>query len=324
VSTFSIRVLATAVAPAILLLANWLLPMYGQYGALLFYVSPWLAGLFTALIIGQEEQPRVSTAMWCASLGIVIGCVAVLATRLEGLICLIMAAPLVLLFVYGGVAMGKTYWDKKPPVPPGSPMLIFLFALGWDYASSGSEDVSEAVTSIRIQASPSRVWQEIVELSNVPSQNDWVFQTGLAAPIKCELIGTGVGARRLCTISTGYVPELITAWEPGKLLRFRALSTPPPMKELNPFGEVHAPHLQGHYRIVDGSFEIKELPNGQTELGRRTTFGNKIRPFAYWSRICGWGVERGHTVVLKELKRKAEEVATPSLALKNVHIRAKP
>ncbi len=160
-----------------------------------------------------------------------------------------------------------------------------------------------------MQAKADVVWREIVHLDEVPSKEDWVFRTGLAAPVRCELFGEGVGAFRICTVSTGEIPEIITEWEPGKVLAFRALASPPSMKEINPFGEVDAPHLHGYYRIVDGSFEIHARADGTTDLVRKTKYGSKIRPFAYWSRICSWGVDRGHQVVLKELKRKSELAA---------------
>jgi hypothetical protein len=302
-----IRLTAILVAGLVPLILTALSVLSSTYGFLMFLVSPALGGFCGALILGRDERvTKIATFLWVALAGTMVYGAGMLIIQLEGMICMILAFPLALPSSLGGAALGKAWLERDVrPVPPGAPLLLLCLG-AVDYSMRDSEDILEVSTSVTVSAEPARVWSEVIELGEVRAKDDWVFRTGLAAPVRCELLGTGVGASRICTVTTGDIPEVITRWEPGRILAFNALSTPPPMVEVNPFGPVDAPHLHGFYRVIDGSFEIEPLVNGQTRLTRKTKIGSKIRPFMYWSRICGWGVERGHQVVLSELRRKCE------------------
>jgi len=162
-------------------------------------------------------------------------------------------------------------------------------------------------TSVDIAASPEVVWQEIEHLGALPPAHDWMSKLGLACPETTELKGRGVGAERDCTLSTGPMRETITAWEPGKKLGFVALQTPPPMRELNPFGDPHPAHLQQRYfRILYGEFTLKRLDTGMTRLTRTTRFEHRIRPAVYWTSWCNLAADYAHRRVLDTIKLRSE------------------
>jgi hypothetical protein len=133
-----------------------------------------------------------------------------------------------------------------------------------------------------------------------------VLKTGLACPIRTELRGEGVGAIRHCTLTTGSMPERVTVWEPGRRLGWEALSTPPPLKEINPFRETNPPHLHGYYRVVYGEFAMRPLPNDRTRLYRVTRYEHRIRPAFYWTPWCNFAADRAHRYVLESVKQMAE------------------
>ena len=53
------------------------------------------------------------------------------------------------------------------------------------------------------------------------SPDEWLFQTGLAYPVRAEIQGRGVGRVRTCEFSTGPFVEPIEVWDEPRLLRFR-------------------------------------------------------------------------------------------------------
>lgn len=109
------------------------------------------------------------------------------------------------------------------------------------------------------------------------------------------------GGTRVCTMSTGLMLERIDGWEPGRRLSWRALSTPPPMTELNPFGEVDAPHLHDFYRNVRGEFFLERIGD-VTRVTRRTWYEHDLYPSAYWRIWCDIGASKIHRLDLEHVR----------------------
>jgi hypothetical protein len=164
-----------------------------------------------------------------------------------------------------------------------------------------------------IAAFPETVWQKIISLREVPPPDDWFLKTGIACPMRVELKGEGVGARRVCTLTTGELHEQIQVWEPARRLRWIGLSTPPPMKEINLFRETDPPHLHGFYKSLYGEFALQPIENG-TIVTRRTWYQHNLYPAAYWRVWCDFAARRGHVYVLEHLKRLSENHRTEESA----------
>jgi len=113
-----------------------------------------------------------------------------------------------------------------------------------------------------------------------------------------------LGARRSCHLSTGEMPEVITRYEPGRCLEFRVLSTPPTMKELNPFHAVEARHLVGYYECLRGRFTLTRLPDGSTELTGTSWYRHRLAPALYWNLWTDEIVHEVHGRVLGAIQRR--------------------
>ena len=137
-----------------------------------------------------------------------------------------------------------------------------------------------------------------------------LFRLGIACPQRVDIFGRGEGAMRVCTLSTGQLLELINRWEPGQRLGWVSLSTPPPLKELNPFREADPPHLHGFYRSVGGEFELQRLGTDVTRVTRSSSYQHNLFPAWYWRVWCDYVAARGHVYVLSVLKDSAESHAT--------------
>ena len=96
----------------------------------------------------------------------------------------------------------------------------------------------------------------MVAFPPIASPPDGIFRLGVAYPLSARINGSGVGAIRYCTFSTGSFVEPITSWEPPHLIAFDVTSSPEPMQEFSPYRDLHAPHLKDYMVSHHGEFRI--------------------------------------------------------------------
>jgi hypothetical protein len=150
------------------------------------------------------------------------------------------------------------------------------------------------------------VWRYVVAFPALEAPRERLFRLGVAAPVAARIDGSGVGAVRYCDFTTGSFVEPITAWEEERLLAFDITEQAPPMRELSPYGDIRAPHLDGYFRATYGEFRLSELPGGRTRLEGRTRYRVDMFPQAYWTILADEIVEAIHLRVLRHIKQLAE------------------
>ena len=194
--------------------------------------------------------------------------------------------------------------------------MLALFALPLSAILDASRSLSttnvrEVRSSIVINATPDRVWNNVIAFPPLDEPTAFVFRVGIAYPKRAEIRGTGVGAIRYCVFSTGAFVEPITRWEPGHRLSFDVDSSPPPLKEWSPFANVTPPHLDGYFKSRRGEFRLVALPNGQTRLEGSTWYELDVHPAPYFATIADYIVGRIHGRVLTHIKAIAEAIPGP-------------
>lgn len=230
---------------------------------------------------------------------------------LEGVVCVIMAAPFAaVLFIIGGLighALGKRTRVTATQVQCAGWLLTFAFAAG-EVALPPSVREDTVSSEIVIEASPEAVWRQLADLRDLPAPTEPLFVLGVAHPVGTTLeAGGGVGARRVCRLSTGDMPEVVTVWKPNEELRFAVLDTPAPMREATLFGrELDAPHLHGTYASLDGGFHLEPLPGGRTRLIGSSRYLLRLAPTAYWNLWTREIVSQVQQRVLRHVKTQAE------------------
>lgn len=316
-------------------LSRWILYSQNPYGFSVFVILPFLAGMVVALIYGvwpsadpiallEEEhnaavlrrtselrhkrRKEVLDATWLA---MAFACVLALVFLLEGIICIGMLAPLEIPLALAGALVGHWLIGKTKA---GQRMLhgTFLALLPVAMALSGNSppDTFETsvTTSVIIAAPPEVIWPYLFDLDALPPPKNLLFRAGVAHPQSVWSAAREVGALRECRLSTGVMPERISAIEPGRRMRFEVLATPASMREWNPFGEVDARHLHGYYECVWGEFRLTPLTNGSTRVEGTSAYRLRMEPVAYlrlWTDRIVHGI---HDRVLDEIKRRAEEI----------------
>jgi len=278
------------------------LTTYGGYGVTLFAIIPIGFGVLGAAV------KKSTTKMGAAGAGIVANLLASLVFLLmgrEGLICIAMTIPLSLAF---GAIGGLLYiWVKNSKRTRAAFLMLPLplaGSLGFD--ATAKSPVYEITTSIVINASPERVWKNVVAFPDLAAPQEWYFKTGLAYPTGTRIVGTGPGAARYCDFSTGPVVETVTRWEYAHVLDFDVSSTPAPMVEWGLYGPVTPKHLNGYMLSKRGRFILTPLAGGRTRVDGTSWYQHGLYPALYWRLWSDVTIHKIHERVLGHIRQLSE------------------
>nr|WP_294861272.1 hypothetical protein [uncultured Fluviicola sp.] len=278
----------------------------GEYGLSMFVITPIFMGICPVVIYGSKKNMTYGAAFNLAALTLLFFLLVLLCFALEGIICIAMALPFLLLGVWIGSFFGCIIINKRPK--GGAPTVIALFFIIPIFGFV-EKDIAPSVTSVTtfidIDASPEVVWENVVEFPQLKEPTEFLFKTGIAYPINAKINGNGVGAIRYCNFTTGSFVEPITVWNEPKLLAFDVLEQPAPMKEVS-FWDIDAPHLHDYFVSKKGQFKLIALPNGKTRLEGTTWYYHRIKPEFYWKLWSNYIVHSIHNRVLEHIKENSE------------------
>jgi hypothetical protein len=280
----------------------------GYFGWAIFTGIPFATGVSSGVIL--RRSGGTFGQAFAAAMTLIGAVILILSGLLmEGIVCVVMAAPFGAGLAFLGAAAG--YFLTRNKTTDGrlqSAAWLAIVAIvgleGWN-PPAPLEDT--ATSEIIIDAPVARVWAELHTIQNLPPTNNLLFRYGVAHPTGSATNGEGVGAARVCKMSTGDMPEIVTVWKPGHELRFKVLSTPPAMRELGFFGQtIDTAHLHSAYASLDGGFKLETLPDGRTRVIGESHYLLNLAPATYWNL---WTKEIVHSVqrrVLEHVKNQAE------------------
>jgi hypothetical protein len=281
----------------------------GYFGLAIFAGLPFATGVSSGVVLrraGGTFGQAFGAAMTLIGTLLLVLC----GCAMEGIVCVVMAAPfgagLAFLGATAGFFLARTKAGDGTLQSAAWLSILALVALeGWQ-PPAPLED--SATTEVVIDAPATRVWAELHDIRDLPAADDnFLFRFGVAHPIGTVTDGQGVGAPRLCKLSTGDMPEIVTVWKPGQELRFKVLSTPPSMRELGFFGQtIDAAHLHSAYASLEGGFKLTTLPDGRTRLVGESRYILNIAPASYWNLWTGQIVRMVQRRVLEHVKTQAE------------------
>jgi hypothetical protein len=288
------------------------------YGWTLFVAVPFLAGLASVVLFKRNAPARPFTAyLAVASCALTLVGIGLLLFALEGVICLIMAAPLALGLAALGVLLGYSL-HLQEHAEIAALLLLLLgtpFLMGAEAATPRKAPLYAVTTSMVIDAPPEVIWKYVVALPDQGPPTEWIFRAGVAYPVRTELDGRGAGVARRCILSTGPMPETIEVWEEPRLLRFAIHKTPPSLRELSPWGAIHPAHLEGFYTSRRGEFRLVPLAGGRTRVIGTSWYQHGLYPAGYWRLWSDWVIHQVHRRVLGSIKRFAEAERPAGVAL---------
>ncbi|MBI3881158.1 MAG: SRPBCC family protein [Verrucomicrobia bacterium] len=281
-----------------------------DYGWGLFVGLPFCMGFMAAVIHGIRQRRSIGESFVVGILSAVLAAAALLALAFEGVICILMAAPLAgalaILGALAGHAVQASRWRDTPPQLYCVPLLAMPLMLASDHLRAGLPPLLKVTTTIEVAAPPERVWRHVVSFTELPPPTDPLFKLGIAYPLRAEIRGTGAGATRHCVFSTGPFVEPIEIWDQPRLLKFSVTHNPAPMQEWTPYRHVHPPHLDGFLVSRQGQFLLVTLAGGRTRLEGTTWYHHTMWPADYWQLWSDYIIHRIHLRVLRHVKQLAE------------------
>ncbi len=283
----------------------------GAYGWGLFVALPFCLGMFSVLLHSYHAPRDLKSCFGVALLPVgVLGSVLVL-IAMEGVICVLMAAPFALALSAIGGMIGYTiqerHWGaKQRPAMLSIVLLLVPASFGIEHAAALQPLTFEVRTAIEVNAPPEKVWNQVVAFAEIPPPRELLFRAGIAYPIRAEISGRGAGAVRHCVFSTGPFVEPIEVWDEPRLLKFGVTANPAPLNELSPYGNIQPPHLHGYFVSKQGQFLLTALPGGRTRLEGTTWYQHTMWPAGYWRLWSDYIIHRIHLRVLEHIRAEAE------------------
>jgi hypothetical protein len=281
-----------------------------SYGFGLFVGAPFFQGWLAAVLYGLWGPRTRKECTGVAAASLSITGVALLFVAMEGMLCILMAAPLAFPLSMLGAMMGHSM-QWRPHAGASMPAVIVgLFVTTPALITAEAKltrpiPMREVHTEVVVDAPQEVVWKRVVAFPPLPPPTEWLFRTGIAYPKSAEIRGVGVGAVRLCVFSTGAFVEPIETWDPPRCLAFRVTEQPAPMEEWSPF-DIHPPHLDNFLVSRQGRFQLEALPGGRTRLVGATVYTNKMWPAPYWGLWSDAIIHAIHHRVLDHVKSIAE------------------
>ena len=213
----------------------------------------------------------------------------------EGVICLIMASPLLAAMIYLGAYVAQALLERYRKMSAHLLPLYFLLILGDVLAPQNYQN--SVADSVVIKAPPSAVWQYIGEFPVITAApRPWIFKLGVPPPVQSRLSGKGVGAKRECELRGPIIiEEKVTQWQPNKKLTFDITRQP------------QHPEVIGHITLQRGQFDLKDNGDGTTTLTGTSWYRLHMYPAAYYD---WWAVQvvRGvHWHAFAQIKKCAEK-----------------
>lgn len=226
----------------------------------------------------------------------------------EGIICVVLFAPLMMLMAsLGGVAAGVT----RDIVRPDSTNFVFTLCLMLPIAISPLErlpapspQLRVVATQIEIAATPDTIWGQIKRVPPIgPAElaDTWTRRIGFPRPVEATLSHEGIGGVRRATFEGGVLFfETIIHWEPQRHLAFsiRADTASIPAATLDEHVRIGGPYfdvLQGEYEIepAGNNTSILHLSSGHRLSTRFNTYAG------LWSDAIMRDIQHNILLVIK-------------------------
>ncbi|UPT70255.1 MAG: hypothetical protein M0D53_14305 [Flavobacterium sp. JAD_PAG50586_2] len=282
----------------------------GDYGWTVFVFLPFLIGFLPSYLASKKLELSKKDCYSLSFTSLLISLLVLLICAIEGVICIVMALPILILIIWISAYIGYTINKKKSKLSRAHFTIILtlysLSFLSFDYINE-PEEMMSVKTQIVVNAPIEKVWDNVVSFDTIPEPQEFFFKTGIAYPQNATINGKGVGAIRYCNFTTGSFVEPIITWNEPNLLQFTVASQPLPMKEWNPFWDIYPPHLDGYLKSYKGQFKLERIGNNVTLLEGTTWYKVDIYPQFYWKIWVNTIIHKIHYRVLKHIKSESEK-----------------
>ena len=280
------------------LLLNWLVSRFGGDGGLMiassFVLIPFAMGVVCAYF-WREANLSITAYLLYGLLNTGLALLLAFIFMWEGAICLLMASPLLLTCVWGGILLGRALFKARHPQLQAT-LVPLLLALTAGDSLLPHDFHNQETDRIVIRATPQQVWKYIIDYPAIQTPSDyWLCQLGMPAPIQSTASGHRVGDSRKC-IFTGNIAfeEKITIVEPARRLTFDVVTQP------------NNPEVIGHLVLQKGQFTLQDNHDGTTTVTGTSWYKLNVYPVCYYDLWVQDVVRGVHLRVMRHIKKLAE------------------
>jgi hypothetical protein len=273
------------------------------YGISFFVFLPFILGY----LLGGLRTKKFSLLGFGFSF-LVFG-ILLLQGELEGMVCILMAMPLILISLGIGLFLKMILSDlfgvfKKEEDDNGDSILddktlkssilpfCILAMVGFTekQLTKNANEIVEIRSEIILPYSPMQVYDAIKTVDTLDAEKPFLMQLDLPLPQKCILEAEEIGAIRTCYFKGGgTIIEQVTELEKGKILRMDVLDY----------------QLTGRTWLGfrEAIYTFEELEDGTCKMARITTYTSELYPRVYWAPLERLGVEQEHEYVFRNLRK---------------------
>jgi len=206
------------------------------YLGLVYY--SWVLFILLPVVLGVAlgAMPAKEYVLWGAVITTAIVLLCLVFPGLSGLLCIVMALPVVVPFIFLGYVLShlaKRYRQLKDTNQLSVlllPLIPFLIAAPAErYLTDEKEVVLEVKTEQVFNYTPEQVYDAIKHVDTLDAEKPYLMYFDLPVPTKCILEKEEVGGLRTCyfkagksstrDFGSGTIVEKITELERGKVLR---------------------------------------------------------------------------------------------------------
>jgi hypothetical protein len=252
-----------------------------------FLVFVPLAVGYLSVALDRRAGPRTRRVIVHPLIAMAACLALVLATGMEGSICVALALPpFAVAAVVGGI-LAATVRKRISSGARRRAVLIGILLLPYAVGAVESlipaaESVRTVEARIRIRAGAADVWRNIVRPTGIrPGENRMglAHRIGFPHPITATLSAEALGGSRYAIFERGVMlRETVTEWAPGRRMAFTVdpASMPPDVLD------EHVAIGGRFFDVMDGSYEIVSVAPDEVELRLRTThrLTTHVNPYA--------------------------------------------
>ena len=229
------------------------------------FVMPFATGFITGYI--SRQKTSVLYYIFAPWLTLFLVFFFAFIFELEGLICLVIIAPvyLILASIGGLVAYFVVKNSKKyNTLVLCSIVLLPFLTLPVENSLEREEKIVDVNTSIMINADEKEVWENIVrvyEIDETENDNTMFLMMGFPRPIRAELDKEGIGGVRIAEFDRGlYFTETVTQWDPMRSFTF-SIEADPESIPLTALDE-HVTVGSVYFDVLEGKYQLEPVDNG--------------------------------------------------------------
>lgn len=285
-------------------------PYISTISAAFLFICPFSVGAI-AVLWGAERNVRISVRrqIGLATSAMMLFLLAMFATLLEGLICIVLVLPVFMCASILGGLIGGLIHNRDRVHRSTLPALALLPLLLGPVESLLPEQRSTQTVhnTIHIDAAPEVVFDQLAEVRNIRPNElgfSFVHLIGLPKPIEAQMNGNVRTSRWEKNV---WFHEVITESDKPRVLRYRFVVPKGaiPREALDEHVEINGEYFE----LVDGGYTLERTSDGGTDLSLTTSFINKSRLQAYgnvWGKLV---LKDFHRSILGLMKSRSEHNA---------------